>query len=95
MEGIGNNNPTRNIAQGNITRVVAVSLASVDYEDDNGFFMRAGGAGNIKYCPIGNTDAEAITKAVVASAIFEDPEVVRKIFKADTTATLIFAGYGV
>jgi len=92
------------IAQGNIQRVIAVDMvagtpAGYFDDDDNfvsevGFFIRSA-AGDIKYCPIGNGDAEAITKTVTASAIFVDPEVCRKIFKTGTTATGIHIGYGV
>ena len=80
---------------GNITRVVAVSLAGGDYEPDMPFFIRAGGAGNVKYAPVGNLDSEAITKAFAASDIFVDPEVCRKIFASGTTATSIYVGFGV
>ena len=80
---------------GNITREVAISVASADFTDENGFFVRSG-AGNIKYCPIGNkSDAEAITKTVDASALFVDPVICRKIFSSGTTATGIVIGYGV
>jgi hypothetical protein len=84
-----------NTSMGNITREVAVSVASVDFTDENGFFIRSG-AGNIKYCPLGNkSDAEAITKTVSESALFVDPVICRKIFKVGTTATGIYVGYGV
>ena len=76
----------------NISKVEAVDLTTEDFEPKARFFMRSGGGGVIKYCPANNTDAEAITKTVTASAIFNDPEYVRKIFKEGTTATLIFAG---
>jgi len=78
----------------NISKVVAVDLTTTDFEPGGGFFFRVTGDGNIKYCPMNNTDAEAITKAVVASAEFVDPEYCRKIFKVGTTATGIYAGYG-
>ena len=84
-----------NTSMGNITREVAVSVASVDFTDEGGFFIRSG-AGDIKYCPIGNkSDAEAITKTVDASALFIDPVICRKIFSSGTTATGIYIGYGV
>jgi hypothetical protein len=83
-----------NTSMGNITREVAVSVASIDFTDENGFFIRSG-AGNIKYCPLGNSDAEAITKTVDGSVIFNDPVICRKIFKTGTTATGIYVGYGV
>jgi hypothetical protein len=82
-------------AHGNIERVKSVSVSSNDFEDDNGFFIRAGTAGNIKYCPLLNPDSEAITKAFTASTTFCDPEICRKIFSNGTTAEDIFVGYGV
>jgi len=81
-------------AKNNIRRAVAVDLTSTDYVDESGFFIRSG-AGDIKYCPVGNEDSEAITKTVEAKVYFEDPEMCRKIFKVGTTATGIYAGYGV
>jgi hypothetical protein len=74
---------------------VAVSLVGGDYDPGMPFFIRAGGAGNIKYAPVGNEDSEAITKAFAASDIFVDPEVCRKIFASGTTATSIYVGFGV
>jgi hypothetical protein len=79
---------------GNIQRVVAVSLASTDFVDESGFFIRSG-AGDIKYCPVNNQDNEPIIKTVEAQVYFQDPEVCRKIFKTGTTATDIYVGYGV
>lgn len=84
-----------NTSMGNITREVAVSVASFDFTDENGFFIRSGGGGDIKYCPIGNGDTETITKTVDASALFVDPVICRKIFKTGTNATSIYVGYGV
>jgi hypothetical protein len=85
-----------NTSMGNITREVAVSVASVDFTDENGFFIRSGVGGAIKYCPLDNkTDAEAITKTIDASALFNDPVICRKIFKTGTAATSIYVGYGV
>ena len=83
-----------NYALGNIIREVPVVLTSVDFTDENGFFIRASTDGNIKYCPVGNGDAEAITKTVDATAYFIDPVLCRKVFKIGTTAT-VYAGYGV
>jgi hypothetical protein len=79
---------------GNILRSVAVDLTTTDYTDEAGFFIRSA-AGNIKYCPMNNSDAEAITKTVDAQVYFNDPELCRKIFKVGTTATGIYVGYGV
>jgi len=83
-----------NTSMGNITREVLIDVSLQDFTDNNGFFIRSG-AGNIKYCPLGNNDAEAITKTVDASAIFNDPVICRKVFSSGTTATGIYVGYGV
>ena len=97
------------ISMGNIQRVIPVDMIAKtpaqyfvgnNFVDENGFFIRVGGAGLLKYCPVGNkTDGEAITKQWDASNIFIDPEVCRKIIHIPTSpasqATLIFVGYGV
>jgi len=89
-------NLQRTIANGNILRVVPVDLNDGDYTDENGFFIRSDGGGAITYCPIGNEDAEAITKTFPASATFNDPEVCRKIFAVGSPlADDIYVGYGV
>jgi hypothetical protein len=82
-------------ARENIVKVVAVDLTTNDYAPGGGFFIRSGVGGVIRYCPTGNTDAEAITKTIDASAVFNDCEYCRKIFRVGTTATEIYAGYGV
>jgi len=86
-------------ARENLVKVVAIDalLAVADFEPTpkSGFFIRSGAGGTIKYCPMNNTDAEAITKTLDASAIFNDPEYCRKIFKVGTTATEIYIGYGI
>ena len=88
--------PIRTIGNMNITRVVLVDLSEGDFIDENGFFIRASGnGGDIKYCPVGNEDSEAITKNFAGSDIFVDPEVCRKIFAAGTDASNIYVGYGV
>ena len=90
--------PFQATQMGNITRVVAVDLSEGDYTDETGFFIRADGAGSIRYCPIGNLDSEAITKTIEASAIFTDPEICRKIFATGAgspAASEIYVGYGV
>jgi|GEM_PF-1604930 len=92
---IPNTQSAPTIPMGNITRVVGIDLSNQDYTEENGFFFRVTGDGNIRYCPIGNEDGAAITKAVTASTIFVDPEICRKIFKTGTTATGIFVGFGV
>lgn len=91
---------------GNITRVVSLDFINKlpvhgfdlngDFTDENGFFIRSASAGTIKYCPVGNSDAEAITKDIEASNIFVDPELCRKIFKLVTSPdTDIYIGYGI
>jgi hypothetical protein len=84
----------KNNSQGNIVRELAVSVASVDFHDETGFFIRSG-AGNICYVPINNQDSEAVTKTVEAQVYFVDPVVCKKILKTGTTATGIYVGYGV
>jgi hypothetical protein len=78
-----------------ITRSLPVDVAANgDFTDEHGFFIRSA-AGNIRYCPVGNEDSEAITKTVAAEVYFKDPELCRKIFQTGTTATGIYIGYGV
>lgn len=79
----------------NITRVFAVDLTTDDYEPGGGFFIRSGGGGQITYLPASNHDDEVIVKTLDASAVFNDPEYCRKIFKAGTSATDLYAGFGV
>lgn len=78
----------------NIVKSRLVDLSTTDFEPGGGFFIRSNVGGVIKYCPTGNTDAEYIVKTIDASAIFNDPEYCRKIFKDTTTATEIYIGYG-
>jgi hypothetical protein len=81
---------------GNITREVQLDLSGGDFEDGNGFFIRSGSGGIIKYLPVGNADNEPITKTVEASSIFVDPVICRKVFKLTTSPdTEIYIGYGV
>lgn len=88
--------PWQNIAMGNIVRELPVDLSASDFTDENGFFIRSGSGGIIKYCPVGNEDGEAITKTVPASPYFEDPVICRKIFRLVTSPdTEIYIGYGV
>ena len=75
-----------------VHREVAIDVSSADFEDINGFYIRSG-AGNIKYCAVGNEDSEAVTKTVEAQVYFVDPVLCRKIFSAGTTATGIYIGY--
>lgn len=82
---------------GNILREVPIDLSAGDFTDENGFFVRAGADGIIKYCPLNNkTDAEAIIKTVTATPYFIDPVICRKVFRLVTTPdTELYAGYGV
>jgi len=82
-------------SRGNITKVVGVSLATTDFESDKPFFIRSSAGGTIKYLPVGNPDTSPITKDIDPSAVFNDPELCKKIFKTGTTATGIFAGFGI
>ena len=86
----------------NITRSLPVDPAEDGtFTDENGFFIRAGTTGYIRYCPVGNEDSEAIEKEFTASSYFVDPEICRKIFGtlADggqrSMAEDIYIGYGV
>lgn len=83
-------------AKSNILRVVPIDLADGDYEDNDGFFIRSSGGGSITYCPYGNADNEAITKTLPASASFDDPEIIRKVFAVGSPLlTDLYAGTGV
>jgi len=87
----------------NITREVHISLASGDFTDKAGFFIRTASDGIIKYLPVdayseqyGYDDTQAITKTVSASPYFIDPVVCCKIFQLITSPdTDIYVGYGV
>ena len=89
-------------AMGNITRSIPVDpAANGTYTNENGFFIRAGTTGYIRYCPVGNGDTEYIEKEFTASSIFVDPEICRKIFGTleaggqRDMAEDIFVGFGV
>jgi len=77
----------------NIIGEKAISLASVDYVNEAGFFFNAATAGNVVYVPYGIADAGAITRTFEAS---NDYFIVmcRKIMKTGTTATTIYVGTG-
>lgn len=81
----------------NIIREIPIDLSTGDFVDENGFFVRAGSDGVIKYCPLNNKlDSEAITKTVTATPYFIDPVICRKVFRLVTTPdTALYAGYGV
>lgn len=86
--------------QGNIIREKAVDVSAADFEDKQGFFIRATGGGVITYVPWNNNDDEPITKTIAASVIFNDPVLVKKIVAEVTTspatsyASGIHVGYG-
>ena len=94
--------PNQGFALGNILRVVPVDPeADGDFTDENGFFIRAGTTGYIRYCPKNNLDDEYIEKTFTGSEIFVDPELCRKIFgtleggQQRSMAEDIYIGYGV
>lgn len=82
--------------QGIITWEKAIDVSAVDYTDPDafpqGFYFRCGVAGNVKYVPLGNTDAQALTQAFDASTTYNNPILVKKIFAVGTTATDIVIG---
>lgn len=82
------------VSQTNIVRERLVDVSAENFTDENGFFIRCGGAGNISYVPMGNQYDEVITKAVDASVYFNDPVMVKRIVAATTTATSVYVGYG-
>lgn len=88
------------LTQGNIIREKAVSVASADFEDKQGFFVRATTGGVITYVPFNNQDSEPITKTIDSGAYFTDPVLVRKIVAEVSTspatsyASGIHVGYG-
>lgn len=84
-----------NTSQGNIISQKLINVSLVDYVDENGFFFRCQGAGNIKHCALNDADNLAVIDAFDASPKFDNPEVCRKIFHTGTTATLIYIGQGV
>lgn len=79
----------------NIIREVLLDLSAGDFGDENGFFIRSGRGGLIKYLPKGNTDDEPITQTVEASPYFIDKVICRKVFKLVTSPDAeIYIGYG-
>lgn len=84
-----------------VIREKAVSVASADFEDEQGFYIRATTGGVITYYPVGNQDNEPITKTLAASVAFSDPVLCRKIAKQVTTspatsyASGIHVGYAI
>lgn len=101
-----------NFPMTNITRVLKVDFEDSqtpesyfdddgNFVDENGFFIRAGTTGYLRYCPVNNGDDEYIEKEFTGSEIFVDPERCRKIFKEleagsqREMATDVYVGYGV
>lgn len=88
------------LTQGNIIREKAVDVSSADFEDAQGFFIRATTGGVITYVPLNNQDDEPITKTIEASVVFNDPVMCRKILAEAVTspatsyASGIHVGYG-
>ena len=78
----------------NIIKEALIDVSTVDYEDAHGFFFHTTVGGDIKYVPLGNTDAGAgiITKTFEASDSFNVTTIAKKIYSADTTATGIYVG---
>lgn len=89
----------KDVAMGNIIRVKSVNLLTGGaYEDKDGFFIRAGTTGVLKYVPFGNEETEYIIKTFDASSIFVDPELCWKIFNlgvvSPAQASNVYVGYG-
>jgi hypothetical protein len=83
-------------AKGNILHEELISLASTDYVDEEGFFFHATTGGPVKYCALSDkSDAAAVTKTFASPDIYNNPVLVRKIFKTGTSATGIYAGKGI
>lgn len=88
------------LTQGNIIREKAVDVSSADFEDAQGFFIRANTGGVITYVPLNNQNDEPVTKTIEDSALFTDPVMARKICKevatspATSYASGIYVGYG-
>lgn len=78
--------------QGIINWQKLIDVSGDDYTDEQGFFFRCTGAGNIKYTLKENADAEAVTGAFDATPDFKSPMYAKKIFANGTTATGIYVG---
>jgi hypothetical protein len=73
-----------------------ISLASVDYVKEGGFFFRTKDGGTITYCLYEDkNDNQAIQDTFNASEKFDNPAFARKIFKSGTAATNIIIGEAV
>ena len=77
-----------------IVHEALISLASIDYTDETGFFFHTVDGGVIKYCPLNCANANYVTKTFAASETFNNPVLARKIFKTGTNATNIYIGKG-
>lgn len=84
-------------AQGNIIyeKLIAATTLSANYEDEQGFFVRATTGGTLKYEPVGNDAGDYIEKTIDSGAYFTDPVVMKKIYASGTTAQGIYIGKGV
>jgi hypothetical protein len=56
------------------------------------FFFHTTVGGAIKYTPANDTDANAVTKTLNASDIYNSPVMAKKIFHTGTTATGVWIG---
>ena len=83
--------PYSNLSSGNLraleSATVEAAPAASDTVDEliyaKGFYV--GGAGNVRYLPVGNADAAPITKACLAGTYH--PIQVRRVYVTGTTAT--------
>ena len=86
----------QNFAMGNVVRVVHIDLTKGTFTDENGFFIKSASGATITYCPLNNENSESLTKTMIASSAFEDPEICRKVFAVGSPLpTDLYAGYGV
>jgi len=81
----------------NITTEHLISLATKDFELEQGFFFRSKDGGTIRYIPFGNAkgDADYIDFTADASEYFNDCRFARKILKTGTSATNIYVGHAI
>jgi hypothetical protein len=81
----------------NITTEHLISLASTDYSNEQGFFMRSKDGGTIRYIPYDNAegDTDYIDFVADADEYFNDCRFARKILKEGTTATNIYVGQAI
>ena len=74
-----------------------ISLASTDFTKNSGegFFFHTIDGGAIKYTPLNDSDANAVTKTFNASDVYNNAVMAKKIFRIGTTATNIYIGTAV